>query len=128
MQATKEQKLKKERRQRRTRAKITGTALRPRLNIFRSNKGMYLQIIDDETGRTLASVSSREIKEDLGRGDGDDEKVGRKVQAGFALGKMIAERALAKKITKIVFDRGAYKYHGRVKAVAEGARSGGLEF
>ena len=99
------------------RVTIKGTADRPRLSVFRSNKGMYLQLIDDEKGRTLVSVSSGEVKE-------KDSKI----IIGFELGKLIAKKGLDKNIKNVVFDRGGYKYHGRVKAVANGAREGGLEF
>jgi large subunit ribosomal protein L18 len=105
------------RRHGRVRAKISGTAARPRLSVFRSNKGVFLQLIDDESGHTLVSANMKEA-----------QGVKNKVELSQALGQVIAQKAKGKKITKVVFDRGAYKYHGRVKAVAEGARSGGLEF
>ena len=105
------------------RAKIKGSKQRPRLSVFRSNKGLYLQLINDDTGETLVSADSREIKKTVNQG-----KQGRKEALSFALGKLIAERAKDKKIMKIVFDRGGYKYHGRIKAVAEGAREEGLKF
>ncbi len=107
----------RQRRHGRVRAKISGTATCPRLSVFRSNKGMYLQLIDDENGVTLASASVLEIK----------SKEGKSV-VGQELGKLIAKKAKEKKIETVVFDRGSYKYHGRVKAVAEGAREGGLKF
>jgi len=110
---------KRERRRRRVRAKIFGTANRPRLSVFRSNAGMYAQLIDDERGHTLVSAHSREIK----KGKDDDKK-----KVSFALGKLLAEKALKIKIKEVVFDRGGYKYHGRVKALADGAREGGLKF
>jgi large subunit ribosomal protein L18 len=106
------------RRKARTRAKIAGTANRPRLSVFRSNASMYLQLIDDVAATTLVSAHSREIK----------AKSAGKVESSLELGKLLAKKALEKKIKAVVFDRGAYKYHGRVKAAAEGARSGGLEF
>lgn len=105
------------RRHGRVRAKISGTAARPRLSVFRSNRGLYLQLIDDTTGQTLVGAHSKELKE-----------AGKKVDQAMSLGKLLAEKAQAKKITSVVFDRGFYKYHGRVKAVAEGAREGGLKF
>jgi len=108
---------KKDRRHARVRAKIKGTAKRPRLSVFRSNKGMYLQLIDDNKNRTLVSVRSQELK-----------TKGVKTEISLELGKLIAKKAKAKKISKVVFDRGGYKYHGRVKAVADGAREGGLQF
>ncbi len=105
------------RRHGRVRVKISGTASRPRLSVFRSNTGMFLQLIDDTVGKTLASASSREIKSG-----------GKKLEISSELGKLIASKAKAKNITTIVFDRGSYKYHGRVQAVADGARAGGLQF
>lgn len=118
MNKQKQKKEKLERRHRRVRAKIEGTAKRPRLNVFRSNTGMFLQIIDDENNKTLASASSKEIK--------DSKKT--KTEAAKALGLLIAEKAKKAKVEVVVFDRGGYLYHGRVKAVAEGAREGGLKF
>ncbi|MFA5155351.1 MAG: 50S ribosomal protein L18 [Patescibacteria group bacterium] len=105
------------RRHGRVRAKIAGTAERPRLSVYRSNSGLFLQLIDDTTGRTLASASLKEVKAD-----------GKPTAKSQELGQLLARKAAEKKITKAVFDRGFYKYHGRVKAAAEGARSGGLEF
>lgn len=107
---------KRMRRAARNRAKIFGTALRPRLSVFRSNKFTYAQLINDEASRTLVSASSREVKD------------GKKSKAELArlVGKLLAERAEKLGIKSAVFDRGAYKYHGRVRALAEGARSGGL--
>ena len=102
----------------RVRGKISGTAERPRFNVFRSNTNIYAQIIDDITGTTLVSAASNE--EDFGYG-------GTK-EAAFKVGELIAERAAAKGITEVVFDRGGYIYHGRVKELAEGARKGGLKF
>ena len=111
----------RERRRRRVRAKVHGTPERLRLNVFRSNEHMYAQLIDDAAGHTLAAASSLDqaIK-DMGKLT--------KVQEATAIGKLIAERAMAKDIKKVVFDRAGYLYHGRVKAVADGARAGGLEF
>ncbi|HOZ56077.1 MAG: 50S ribosomal protein L18 [Parcubacteria group bacterium ADurb.Bin316] len=116
---------KRTRRQLKIRAKISGTAKCPRLSVFKSNTGMYLQLIDDTIGKTLVSAHSREVK--LGK-NSNKENMGRKVSIGFELGKIIAERAKNKKIAKIVFDRGGHRYHGRVKSAADGARAGGLEF
>lgn len=113
---------KRTRRRIRIRAKIEGTAVRPRLSVFRSNRSVYVQLIDDVAGKTLAAVHSREIKAKGGKSEEDcfaTEK---------ALGALLAKKALEKKITQAVFDRGGYKYHGKIKAVAEGAREGGLEF
>jgi large subunit ribosomal protein L18 len=103
-------------RRRRVRAKIAGTAERPRISIFRSNRGISAQLVDDESGRTLAAVQWTESElRDLGKGD----------QAGKA-GELLAQRAKAAGIETAVFDRGGYQYHGRVKAFAEGVREGGI--
>lgn len=99
----------------RTRARISGTAGRPRLSVFRSNKMLYAQLIDDVKGATLAAASLKEIKSDAKR-----------IQKAGALGKLIAEKAKKINVTAAVFDRGGYAYHGRVKALADGAREGGL--
>lgn len=106
------------RRARRVRVKISGTADCPRLSVFRSNTGLYLQLINDATGITLVSAHTRDLK----------AKKIKKAEAALELGKLLAEKAIAKKIKKVVFDRGGNLYTGRVKAVAEGARAGGLEF
>ncbi len=106
------------RRHRRVRGKISGTAERPRLDVFRSSKHIYAQIIDDVAGVTLVSASTLEK---------GFEGFGGNVEAANKVGKMIAEKALAKGIKQVVFDRGGFVYHGRVKALAEGAREGGLE-
>lgn len=105
------------------RKKIAGTAVCPRLSVFRSNVGMFVQLIDDVTGKTLVSGSSRELK--ITKGEGELKG---KILVGFELGKLLAEKAKAKQIEQVVFDRGGYKYHGRVKSLAEGAREGGLQF
>ena len=105
-------------RHKRIRAKISGNSDRPRLNIFKSNLNVYLQIINDESGKTIVSAQGKELK---------SKKLNKTEQAS-ALGKLIAEKALKKDIKKVVFDKGGYKYHGRVKAAAEAARAGGLEF
>jgi len=111
------------RRKARVRRAIRGRAYgRPRLSVFRSSKQIYAQIIDDEKGLTLVSASSME-KENRA-----SLKTGADVEAAKVVGKLIAERAAAKGITDVVFDRGAYMYHGRVKALADGAREGGLQF
>ncbi|MCB0569933.1 MAG: 50S ribosomal protein L18 [Phaeodactylibacter sp.] len=117
MKSTKETKRQKIRW--RIRTKIKGTAVRPRLSIFRSNREIYCQVIDDVQGHTLASASSREA--------GMPENV-KPVEKAHAVGKLIAERAKAENIESVVFDRGGYLYHGRVKALADGAREGGLIF
>ena len=108
------------RRKLRIRKKIRGTAARPRLAVFRSLKHTYAQLVDDDGGRTLIGVS--DLSEGL-----DIEKPG-KTGRSHAVGKLLAAKAKAKGITAVVFDRGGYAYHGRVRAVAEGARAGGLEF
>ena len=106
------------RRHKRVRAKNSGTPERPRLNVFRSETNIYAQVIDDVNGVTLVSASSLE----KGFGAGSNCEAAKKV------GQTVAERAKAKGINTVVFDRGGYVYHGRVKALAEGAREGGLEF
>lgn len=125
MNTEKKKKLKKERRRNRIRAKVSGTKRCPRLSVFKSNAGMYLQLIDDEAGKTLISAHSQEVK--LSKGE-RQQGPGEKTAVSLALGKLLAEKAKSKKITRVVFDRGGNKYHGRVKAAAEGARAGGLEF
>ena len=103
----------------RVRSKISGTAERPRLSVFRSESNIYAQIIDDAAGVTLASASTVEKA---------FEGTGSNCEAAKKIGAVIAERALQKGIEEVVFDRGGYIYHGRVKALAEGAREGGLKF
>ncbi|HEX5712346.1 MAG TPA: 50S ribosomal protein L18 [Solirubrobacterales bacterium] len=106
------------RRRRRVRARITGTAERPRLSVFRSNRGIFAQLIDDRAGHTLAAVNWTEP---------ELRKVTATEQAKKA-GELLAERAKAAGVETCVFDRGGYQYHGRVKALADGAREGGLAF
>ena len=106
------------RRHRRVCGKISGTAERPRLDVFRSAKHIYAQIIDDEAGVTLVSASTM---------DKDFEGFGGNIEAAKKVGLKIAEKALAKGIEEVVYDRGGFVYHGRVKALAEGAREGGLK-
>ena len=108
----------RKRRHDRVRNKISGTKVAPRLNVFRSNNGIYVQVIDDETQTTLVSSSSIELK----------LQNGGNVEGAKLVGKEIAEKCKKAKITKVVFDRGGYLYHGRVKALAEAARENGLEF
>lgn len=108
-----------QRRKTRTRAKVQGVITKPRLSIFRSNKHIYAQIIDDVKRETLVGASEAELT--------TKEKT-KKTDRAKELGLLIAKKAAKKKITKVVFDRGSYQYHGRVKAVAEGAREGGLKF
>ena len=107
------------RRHKRVRGAVSGTAQRPRLNVFRSSKNIFAQIIDDVKGVTLVAASSTE--KDFGMYGGNKE-------AAKKVGMIVAERALAKGIDTVVFDRGGYVYHGRVKELAEGAREGGLKF
>jgi large subunit ribosomal protein L18 len=111
------------RRKRSIRKRIVGTSERPRLSIFRSNKHMYAQVIDDSTGRTLAAAST--LSPELsGKGEEDDKKS----DLAKAVGKLIADKCRAQDISSVVFDRNGFIYHGRVRAVADGAREGGLEF
>ena len=100
------------------RKKLTGTSQSPRLSVFRSNTGIYAQIIDDSKGTTLASASSREL----------GDKVKLNLENSKAVGKKVAEKAVASGVSTIVFDRNGYLYHGNIKALAEGAREGGLKF
>ena len=106
------------RRRRRVRAKITGTAERPRISVFRSNRGVFAQLIDDTSGRTLAAVNWTEA----------DLRGLRPMEQATRAGALIAERAKVAGVDTAVFDRGGYRYHGRVKALAEGAREAGLTF
>ena len=108
----------RQRRHRRVRGKISGTAERPRLAVFRSNRGIFAQLIDDDAGRTLASASWLALK----------AKSGNKTEQASEVGKALAAAAVQAGINTCVFDRGGYLYHGRVKALAEGAREGGLVF
>ena len=117
----KEEKVKQLRRSRRAiriRKKIEANETAPRLTVFRSNKHIYAQVIDDKSGKTLVSVSEKELISD---------KVSR-VETAKLVGQKLAEKAIKQKVTKVIFDKGGYKYHGRVKALADGAREGGLEF
>jgi large subunit ribosomal protein L18 len=111
---------KQAKRKRRVRSKVVGTKKRPRLSVFRSHKYIYGQIIDDASGKTLISVSQSQVK---GK---NDKKT--KTEMAFAVGELLAKKAKTKKIKNVAYDRGAYKYHGRVKALADGARKGGLKF
>jgi len=109
-------------RKKRVRSKVTGSDQKPRLSVFRSNSHVFAQLIDDAKGQTLISVSDIEVA----KADKSKDKVAKKAVA-FATGELMATKALKKKIKKVVFDRNGYKYHGRVKEFAEGARKGGLE-
>jgi large subunit ribosomal protein L18 len=101
----------------RVRGKVTGTSVRPRMNVFRSASHIYVQLIDDEQGKTLAAASSQEVR-----------LKGPKAKMATEVGKLAAQKAIKAGIKQVVFDRGGYQYHGRVKELAEGARSAGLEF
>jgi large subunit ribosomal protein L18 len=105
-------------RRRRVRAKVRGSAERPRISVFRSNRGILAQLIDDDSGRTLAAVNWTE----------SDLRDLKPTEQATRAGALLAERARAAGIESVVFDRGGYQYHGRVKALAEGAREGGLQF
>ncbi|MCA9922787.1 MAG: 50S ribosomal protein L18 [Anaerolineales bacterium] len=114
--------LARKRRQRRIRMKVAGTADCPRLNVFRSLDHIYAQVINDETGQTVAAASTLD-KKLVSELDGKNKK-----EKAELVGKAIAERAIAAGVTTVIFDRGGFKYHGRVKALADGAREGGLKF
>ena len=120
MKRISERKQKRERRHARINGKMTGTAEKPRLVVYRSLNHIYAQIVDDKSGRTLVSASS--LEKDLGT------EIKTKKDKSQKIGENVAKRAIEKKIKKVVFDRNGYKYHGRVKIVAEAARKDGLEF
>jgi large subunit ribosomal protein L18 len=105
-------------RQKRTRAKIAGSSKQPRLSVYRSLKHIFAQLIDDSAGKTIVSANDSEIK----------AKKGKKTEKAREVGLLIAKKAQEKKISRVVFDRAGFKFHGRIKAVAEGAREGGLKF
>ncbi len=117
MSVVQHKRLHREKRRKRVRRKVVGTAERPRLSVYRSNLHIYAQLVDDDAGRTIATVSSLKVA-----------TTGKKTEKAAEVGKQVAVVAKDKGITRVVFDRGGYKYHGRVKAVADGAREGGLEF
>ncbi len=138
---------KRYKRHKRIRAKIFGTALRPRLCVFRSAKHIYAQVINDENGTTLVSASDFELgqknktapknvrkltqkdnKLSAMSGGGELKTLTKKIAIAWEVGKLIAKKSLEKNIKKVIFDRGGYIYHGRIKALAQGAREGGLEF
>jgi large subunit ribosomal protein L18 len=120
MTSTKRVQALRHRRHRRVRKKVSGTGERPRLAVFRSNRHMVAQVIDDESGRTVAAASS--VEKDQRAAPATD-----KTAAAAAVGRLVAERAMAAGVTRVVFDRGGFRYHGRVAAVAEAARKAGLE-
>jgi large subunit ribosomal protein L18 len=105
-------------RRKRIRGKIAGTAERPRLSVFRSNKSIYAQVIDDASGTTIAAASTQHLS----------AASGKKSEQASEVGKLVAQRAKEKGVESVIFDRGGYLYHGRVKALADGAREGGLSF
>src|ERR1700730_17657576 len=107
-------------RKKRIRARMEGTLERPRLSVFRSNRHIYVQLVDDAKGHTLVAASS--LEEEL------IDKKGGTIEGAKTLGNLVAKRALAKNISQVVFDRSGYLYHGRIKAVADAAREGGLKF
>lgn len=117
MDTAKKRKQQRQHIHKRIRAKISGSADKPRISVFRSNKHMYVQVIDDEKQITLVSASDKDIKD-----------VTKKVDVALALGAILAEKMKAKNITKAVFDRGGYKYHGRVQALADNLRKNGIIF
>ncbi len=122
MLKTKSRSLSRKRRHRRVRSKVSGTPERPRLNVFRSNKNIYAQVIDDQSGSTLVAASSLDgkLRSDLKRGSNRE--------AARRVGKLVADRAIDRGVKSVVFDRSGYLYHGRVKELADGAREGGLTF
>ena len=124
MKETKIKKIRKERRTKRVRGKILALKKLPRLTVFRSNQYIYAQVIDDSGGKTLVAASEKELS-DLPAQAGVKMS---KAQKAMEVGKVLAKKAVAKKIKNVVFDKGAYKYHGRIKALADGAREGGLIF
>ena len=133
----KDKRKQKLRRHRKVRAKISGTDSRPRLCVFRSNKHIYAQLINDQKNKVLVSESDlklkiKKVKTDKKTGESKEKKKEKafspRLQVAFEIGKSIAKKAKALKITSVVFDRGGYKYHGKVKALAEGAREEGLKF
>lgn len=116
---------KRYRRHKRVRSKASGTIKVPRLCVFRSNKHIYAQLIDDEKKKTLVSASDLDLKKSKTK---SKKELTGKAAIAHRVGQILAEKALEKKLEKAVFDRGGYKYHGRVKALADGAREGGLKF
>ena len=127
---------KRYRRHRRVRAKVKGTKERPRFSVFRCGRHIYGQLIDDEKGRTLISANDLELRPKIEdrrpkvkiKNKKIEKELSGKIRIAYQIGQLIAKKAMEKEIKKVVFDRGGYKYHGRLKAMAEGAREGGLEF
>ena len=122
MNISKDRRIARKKRQLRVRKKIAGSVERPRLCVFRSSKHIYAQIIEDVTGKTLVTAST------IAKGTQDSVKYSGNADAAKVVGKLVAEKALAKDIKQVVFDRNGFLYHGRVKALADAAREGGLEF
>ena len=120
MSTTPTTRIKRKRRHARVRARIGGTNTNPRLVVFRSNSAIYAQIVDDEVRKTLLAFSERDLP--------PKDKKGTKSERAFRVGELLAANAVKKKITSVRFDRGGYHYHGRVKALADGARRGGIDF
>lgn len=106
-------------RQIRVRSKVKGSAMRPRLSVFRSNRYIYAQVINDEEGKSIIGVSEKNL---------DKKTESTKIERAAVLGELLAKKAIKRKVKKVVFDRRGYAYHGRVSALAQGARKGGLEF
>ena len=129
---------KRQRRHKRVRSRVRGVSARPRLCVFRSNKHVYAKLIDDDSGKTLISASDSEVKKQGSRKaektaeskktDDKKEIKTKNISLAYEVGKLVAQKSLAKEIKTVVFDRGGYKYHGIVRALAEGARDGGLKF
>lgn len=117
MDQNKQKRIKRQIRHNRVRSKVSGSAQRPRLAVFKANQHIYAQVIDDAAGKTLIAASSLEVK-----------AKGKKSDVAKEVGKIVATKALAKNIKTVKFDRGGFAYHGRIKALAEGARESGLEF
>jgi large subunit ribosomal protein L18 len=117
----------KARRITRTRARIAATSSRPRLSVFRSNKMIYAQVIDDQKNVTLVAASSKELSKET-KGKRAEDAGFTRVPEAYRVGELLAKKAIEKEIKQVAFDRGGYTYAGRVKALAEGAREGGLEF
>ncbi len=109
----------------RVRSRIAGTTARPRLSIFKANRHIYAQVIDDSVGKTLLAASSKEVSAKGGSASGGKAK---KSDLAKEVGKLVASKALSKNVKAVKFDRGGFAYHGRIKALAEGAREGGLDF
>jgi len=125
----KKKRKKRLKRHKKVRAKISGTDKIPRLCVFRSNKYIYAQLIDDKNNKILASARDSQVKVKKTETKKEkDKKLSKKLSIAFETGKLIAQKSKDLKIEKVVFDRGGYKYHGRVKALADGARDGGLKF